>query len=285
MAVIVRVLRATLCVVDTLFWTFPMAAVGFVLWCGYRLGRGAEPGMKTPWDFTVFLYLRFHGVQVVDSELASGDTGSPRPPRPAAADLIIPGIDSFRGAVLMNHRSWGDFTIDPYQAQCAVIARLAAALAVGLMGLLGLVSNKLIVIRRGKTSRQALAAQTSQHARYMFYPEGTRRAAAPDADRPGPLHVGGLKNAYEAQLPVLIVVTANKEAVLNERKLRVSFRTTLYRARHPPIASGAYSTFDAFLLDVEEAWRKTWDQAYGMQAYFDRSGSCEATPTGNCDMA
>ena len=41
-------------------------------------------------------------------------------------------------------------------------------------------------------------------------PEGTRRAAAADADEPAALRVGGLKNLYEAQCAVLIVISVNK---------------------------------------------------------------------------
>ena len=54
-----------------------------------------------------------------------------------------------------------------------------------------------------------------------------------DADEPGPLRPGGLKNVYESGHAAHIVVTVNKEFIWDERRGRVSCRTTLYRARHP----------------------------------------------------
>ena len=43
------------------------------------------------------------------------------------------------------------------------------------------------MINRGKTSRQQLKERCATLKRYMFYPEGTRRAGHADADEP----VGG----------------------------------------------------------------------------------------------
>ena len=54
------------------------------------------------------------------------------------------------------------------------------------------------MINRGKTSRQQLKERCATLKRYMFYPEGTRRAGHADADEPGALKVGGLKNIYES---------------------------------------------------------------------------------------
>ena len=50
--------------------------------------------------------------------------------------------------------------------------------------------------------------------RYLFYPEGTRRANAPDADEPGALKAGGLKNIYEVLLafPRILAASASKRA-------------------------------------------------------------------------
>jgi hypothetical protein len=103
----------------------------------------------------------------------------------------------------MNHRSWGDFVVDPYQAHSAVIGRFAAFVAMGFAGVLGTLSDRAIIIHRGKTSRKALQTMCARHPRYMVYPETTRRAAEPNADQPIPLQgIGGLKNIWEAQIQV-----------------------------------------------------------------------------------
>ena len=140
-------------------------------------------------------YLRAHGIRVVDED-------------PVKSTILIPGIESFRGAVLMNHRSWGDFGVDPYQGHCACVGRLEAFLAMGLAGMLGLLSNRAIIIQRGKTSRGVLRAMCAKHDRYLVYPEATRRAAQPNADEAIPLQgVGGLKNIWEDRALALIVIT------------------------------------------------------------------------------
>ena len=99
------------------------------------------------------------------------------------------------------------------------------------------------MINRGKTSRQQLKERCATLKRYMFYPEGTRRAGHANADEPGALKVGGLKNIYESGHAAHIVISVNKERIWNEKKGWVSCRTTLYRARHPtPIAPSDHAT-------------------------------------------
>jgi hypothetical protein len=199
--------------------------------------------------------LHGHGVSIVDEDRACNG-------------LLVPGIESFKGAVLMNHRSWGDFAVDPYQAHSAVIGRFAAFVAMGFAGILGVLSDRAIIIRRGKTSRKALQAMCARHPRYMVYPETTRRAAEPDADQPIPLKgVGGLKNIWEAQIQALIVITVNKERILNERTGCVSFSTTLFRAREGPIDARDYpDDFEAFRDAVQAAWDRAWARAYALRS-------------------
>lgn len=199
-------------------------------------------------------YLHGHRVRIVDED-------------PACNGLLVPGIESFKGAVLMNHRSWGDFVVDPYQAHSAVIGRFAAFVAMGLAGILGMLSDRAIIIRRGKTSRQALQAMCARHLRYMVYPETTRRAAEPNADESIPLKgIGGLKNIWEARIQALIVITVNKEGIINERTGSVSFSTTLFRAREGPIDAGDYpDDFDAFRGAVQAAWDRGWARAYALR--------------------
>ena len=72
---------------------------------------------------------------------------------------------------------------------------------------------------------------------------------------------------YESGHAAHIVVTVNKEFIWDERRGRVSCRTTLYRARHPtPVYPEAHPTFDSFVAAVEEAWKSTWARAYELRA-------------------
>mmetsp|Transcript_8982 Transcript_8982/g.25078 ORF Transcript_8982/g.25078 Transcript_8982/m.25078 type:complete len:284 (-) Transcript_8982:647-1498(-) len=210
----------------------------------------------------------YHGIYIIDEE-------------PGKDGMLIPDIESFKGAVLANHRSWGDFVVDPYQGHSAVIGRFAAFVAMGFAGLLAVLSDRAIIIRRGKTTRKMLQAKCARYPRYLIYPEGTRRASEPNADQPIPLKgVGGLKNIWEAQVPALIVITVNKENILNERNGRVSFSTTLFRTREGPIHASDYADdFDAFRNAVQAAWERCWTRAYALRASMELHGRLPSHPT------
>lgn len=245
-------------VIDLLFWGIPMPLVTLLVWCACRLALKltCQPfpvWLDTPWETLLSWYLVFHGVKIVDAD--------------GANTWRLPDVQSIEGCVLMNHRSWGDFVIDPTMAFAPVVARFAAVAATLIAGLVGCLSGKVVMIYRGKTSRQQLKERCAKLKRYMFYPEGTRRAAAADADQPGALRVGGLKNVYESGHAAHIVVTVNKERIWNERTGRVSCRTTLYRARHPtPVLPASHATMESFVAAVEEAWKSTWARAYQLRA-------------------
>mmetsp|Transcript_33473 Transcript_33473/g.70435 ORF Transcript_33473/g.70435 Transcript_33473/m.70435 type:complete len:269 (+) Transcript_33473:175-981(+) len=251
-------------ILDQLFWSIPMPFVATVVWASARaiyfcLGKQVPAWLHTPWDCLCLMYLRGHGIRIIDTD---GD---------GANTLLVPGIMEFRGAVLANHRSWGDFVMDPYQTHCAVVARIAAVVACLGGGLLGLLCDRIIVINRGRTSRDALKAKCARHDRYLIFPEGTRRASALDKDSPAPLKVGGLKNVWEEKLAALIVITVNKEFVVDEKRGVVSCSTTLFRARHAPILAGEYPSLDTFVDAVEKAWQATWHQAYELRRKHDGS--------------
>lgn len=255
-------------VLDILLWVIVMPITAAAVWPVLRLGlcltRQPTPvWLDTPWELLQSWYLVFHGIKIVDAD--------------GANTWRLPDVRSLEGCILMNHRSWGDFVIDPAMAFAPVIARTAAVVATMAAGGLGLACRKIIMISRGKTSRQQLKERCANLKRYMFYPEGTRRANAADADEPGALKPGGLKNVYESGHAVHIVITVNKEFIWNESKGYVSCRTTLYRAVHPaPILPSAHATFESFVAAVEQAWKITWARAYDLRRTHEaKQGSLE----------
>lgn len=172
--------------------------------------------------------------------------------------------------------------VDPLQAHAGTVARGMAIVVVMLTGLLGVVTERLtrssglIWMNRGSTSRQQLAVACARHPRYLIFPEGTRRANKPNADEVVDLRPGGLKNIFEAKDDAHIVVTVDKELLMNEARVSVGFCVTLYRARHPPIAAVDYPTFEAFLDAVNAAWRTTWARAHALRA--ERQGGGGGKP-------
>ena len=195
-------------VLDQAFWGLPMPFVALFIWATSRAvlaltGYEVPLWLVTPWDTLCCMYLRGHGVRILDADTGAS-TG-------AADGLAIPGITSFRGVLLMNHRSWGDFVVDPYQGHCAVVARFAAVAVTCFAGVLGRLCSRVIMIERGKTSRAQLLDMCRSHDRYLIFPEGTRRAGTPGSDLPVALAgVGGLKNIWESRRDALVVITANK---------------------------------------------------------------------------
>mmetsp|Transcript_14753 Transcript_14753/g.48240 ORF Transcript_14753/g.48240 Transcript_14753/m.48240 type:complete len:294 (+) Transcript_14753:49-930(+) len=261
-------------ILDQVFWSILMPPVALTAWTVMKLctflcvqaGLISETPcwLDTPFDLLAYWYLLAHGVHVRD-EAPAGGIAVPSP-------ILLPGIQSFRGAVLMNHRSFGDFVIDPMQANAAVVSRGAAAAAMLLAGALGVATRRVILIFRHPgpcnqpTSREELQRMCRSHQRYLLYPEGTRRASHPDADDPAVLRVGGLKNIWEVGDEAMIVITVGKEDIVNENRGHVSFNTQLYRAWHPPLRAADHASLESFLGAVDEAWRDTWRRAYQLRA-------------------
>ena len=145
-------------ILDCLFWGTLAPPMAIMAWLLTRalldsgcLAASPETRLKvtTPWDILIHAYVSMHSIRIVD---ADGEHG-----------IFLPGLNELRGALLMNHRSWGDFVVDPAQGASAVVARLAAVAVTLLGGLTGLLSQRIIMIRRGKTSRQQLMAMCAQH--------------------------------------------------------------------------------------------------------------------------
>ena len=193
-------------IMDVLLWVLVMPPIVVVAWCAMRLGvcvcdlvfvmKPVPVFLDTPWELLQSWYLIFHGVKVVDAD--------------GANTWRLPDVRNIEGCLLTNHRSWGDFVIDPAMAFAPVVARTAAVAATMLAGVVGLTCGKVVMINRGKTSRQQLKERCATLKRYMFYPEGTRRAGHADADEPGALKVGGLKNIFESGHATHIIISVNK---------------------------------------------------------------------------
>jgi len=159
---------------------------------------------------------------------------------------------------------------------------MAVAVVLG-SGAVGLIWRKVIMIARGATQRQQLRQMCSEHDRYLIYPEGTRRANKPDADEPCALKVGGLKNVYEAGDALLIMVTVNKELLMNEGRCQLRCCTTLYRARDASVRAADHANFESFHTSVERAWVATWQRAYALREQHERPARSAPRPSDSDD--
>jgi 1-acyl-sn-glycerol-3-phosphate acyltransferase len=166
---------------------------------------------------------------------------------------------------LANHRSWGDFFIDPILSESTVISRHAATMSVLPGAIIGMFAGRFISINRKKT-RSEIFGLIENHIkqnryyskRILFFPEGTRKSHAKlDSleETEEILKPGLLKSIYEfKKMPVQLQITKNKENVFNERTLKAWYGVTVYTSFSEPIYPEDYQTFEDFYKHVCLIW-------------------------------
>jgi hypothetical protein len=188
-----------------------------------------------------------------------------------------------RGYVLANHRSFADFGIDHYLSTSTTIARGMVLPATLFTGLQNWLEERIVFINRGKSSAANVAAQMIRTmerphnpiARYLFYPEGTRRQypTLRDPDELlGYFRKGLLLTLYQYehkkpranQHPFQIQICMNKEKVMNEKKMTCTRGVDLPYTRGPPLYAADYATDDQFLRAVAEEWFRQYVELGGM---------------------
>ena len=180
-----------------------------------------------------------------------------------------------KGFILSNHRCLIDMIIDPFLSNASGVGRLGAYVAVPFASMLAMLDRRLVVINR-KHTRQAgfqkmIAHFNSQspgryNRRLMFYPEGSRmRHACPmsvDEARVR-LRPGLLKSIYEYRnLPVQIMITSNKEMLMDERRVQIGLNVRLVTSLSVAIFPERFETFEAFYTAVALSWLSEWKRAY-----------------------
>jgi len=186
---VVAVVSWAVLIIDQLFWSVPMPWVALFLWLplrpcyllAARTGQVAQVPwwLDTPFDLLGYWYLVVHGVKIWDE-----NPGGPA----AGPELLCPNIKAFRGAVLMNHRSWGDFVVDPVTGSSAVVARGTAVVAMLFSGVLSIATNRIIIMYRSRglcnepTTREVcmyVNIRRHQHTRVHARTGRRRHARAP----------------------------------------------------------------------------------------------------------
>ena len=176
------------------------------------------------------------------------------------------------GFLLANHRTWVDFAYDPFISGSAVVGRAAAFWAMLGFSLLGFLENRLIVVSRSKNRNETFTAiRHFIHSkglycrRVLFWPEGTRcsHTQLTIEDTRRMIKPGLLKSIYEhSQLPVQIMMSKNKEQVLNEKRMRVGLGQTIYTKLSDAIHPNDFATFEAFFERVCCEWHLLFQALY-----------------------
>lgn len=74
-----------------------------------------------------------------------------------------------------------------------------------------------------------------------------------------------LHYAFIRKLPVQIVMSANKEAVISEKDLSVGFGCTIITSYSEVIHSGNYNDFDSFFKKLQSVWDAKWKEVFSAE--------------------
>lgn len=167
-----------------------------------------------------------------------------------------------------NHRTWADFFLDVVATggRGQMLSRAAVAAAFPAFMAAVCVIRSVILFRRGRVfDKAAFNAMIRQRMRaspvegLIVYPEGHRSTA------PGPLPLkrGMLQYAWQMKVPVQVVMSAGKEAVVAEKECATRFGRDVVVGYSLPLRPTGFSDFDAFMAAVQAAWDAEWDRVAG----------------------
>lgn len=172
-----------------------------------------------------------------------------------------------RGFIISNHRSWGDFFVDPLISSSTIVSRHTATLAVLPGAILAMLANNLVSINRNK-SRQELFQLITQNMTnpILFYPEGTRKnyTILNSVDETKEIIKPGLlKSIYEyKKYPIQLQISNNKENVFNEKKMKLNCNLVVTIFLSEPIYPMDYQTFEEFYNEICVKWYEQFNHVY-----------------------
>jgi 1-acyl-sn-glycerol-3-phosphate acyltransferase len=172
-----------------------------------------------------------------------------------------------RGFIISNHRSWGDFMVDPLISSCKNVSRHTATFAILPGALLAMLSNYIISINRNKSRQEIFQRITKNMTNpILFYPEGTRKnyTNLESLDKTKEfIKPGLLKSIYEyKKYPIQLQISNNKENVLNEKKMKINCNVTVTIFLSEPIYPMDYQTFDEFYNEICVKWFEQFNHVY-----------------------
>lgn len=164
-----------------------------------------------------------------------------------------------------NHRTWADFFLDVVATggRGQMLSRAAVAAAFPAFMAAVCVIRSVILFRRGRVFDKA-AFNAMIRARMaaspveglIVYPEGHR------STRPGPLTLkrGMLQYAWQMKVPVQVVMSSGKEAVVSEKEGATRFGRDVIVGYSLPIRPASHPDFESFMATVQSTWNTQWDR-------------------------
>ncbi|KAK9832508.1 hypothetical protein WJX81_003456 [Elliptochloris bilobata] len=185
--------------------------------------------------------------------------------------LRLPGPALFPGGCpvlfLSNHRSWADFYLDVVatDGNAQMLARMAVAYVFPMFMLAVCIIRSVILFKRGKKVDHEEFNRMLEYKMaaspvdgLIVYPEGHRSIRCGSL----PLKRGMLVFAFSRKMPVQIVMSANKEAVISEKEMRCGFGQRVLVGYSEVIRSTDFKKVAAFTEAVQAEWDRQWHRVY-----------------------
>jgi 1-acyl-sn-glycerol-3-phosphate acyltransferase len=171
---------------------------------------------------------------------------------------------------LSNHRSFADFIVDSaFLGSTCFVARRMICAGVPCCAMWGIARGWLWTFQRGVKHKEGtsnwflkfLMDKRKVYSRkgVVIYPEGTRT----HLPRGAPLKPGGLVAIHNLGWPVQIIITTNKELIMNESTFDLGMDVECVTSISETIHSKNYATADEFIEVVSKAWTLAWEDACG----------------------
>jgi len=169
---------------------------------------------------------------------------------------------------LCNHRSWADFMVDQYvtQGRTLFMSRWAVAYVFPLFMVPMWFVRAVLLFKRGSIAdKVAFNAwidrewEKSTQTALGVYPEGHRSTTGESL----PLKRGMLHYAFDRKIPVQVVIGANKEHILSEKKMIVGFGRTVKVGYSEVLFPERFSDFQSFMSAVQSTWDSEWLEVMG----------------------
>jgi len=178
---------------------------------------------------------------------------------------------------LSNHRAWADFFIDVYitEGRAFILSRYLVVYVFPLFAVPAIWVGAVFAFQRNKPgAHEALNQQLDAHLKthtdfsgFVLYPEGTRNIK-PTAL---PLKRGLLKYTWSRQLDVQVIMAADKEHVLSQKRASASWGVEVPVGYSEVINSKAFAgNFEGFLVEVQRVWDLEWERVYGARQRGER---------------
>ena len=181
---------------------------------------------------------------------------------------------------LCNHRAWADFFIDMYltEGRGFILSRYLVVYVFPLFAVPAMAVGAVFAFKRNKPgAHEELNKQLDQHREtysdytgIVVYPEGTRNIKP----RALPLKRGLIKYTWSRQLDVQIIIAADKEHVLSQKRGSASYGVTVPVGYSPVIEAKKYvNDFEGFFAEIMKSWDEQWDLVYDTRDRLGKKGS------------